>query len=157
MGNPPVLAFILPHIKLEGDGPSHYTKRQKSYGNGFRVSADTETLLYTERNACPPGKKVVPNNRPANSDGHLVAGAADSSASEPPWDSARNNSIVASVPVWDHWDTNGFMAAWLTRRAKCSTVDLPTLTLPKTASAFVRLNSQTTAAGRDRHTLACGA
>ena len=34
------------------------------------------------------------------------------------------------------------MAAWLTRRAKCSTVDLPTLTLPKTASAFVRLNSQ---------------
>ena len=80
----------------------HYTKRQKSYGNGFRVSADTETLLYTERNACPPGKKVVPNNRPANSDGHLVAGAADSSASEPPWDSARNDSIVASVPVWDH-------------------------------------------------------
>jgi hypothetical protein len=80
----------------------NYTKRQKSYGNGFRVSADTETLLYTERNACPPGKKVVPNNRPANSDGHLVAGAADSSASEPPWDSARNDSIVASVPVWDH-------------------------------------------------------
>jgi hypothetical protein len=45
---------------------------------------------------------VVPNNRPANSDGHLVAGTADSSASEPPWDSARNDSIVASVPVWDH-------------------------------------------------------
>ena len=80
----------------------HYTKRQKSYGNGFRVSADTETLLYTERNACPRGKKVVPNNRPANSDGHLVAGTADSSASEPPWDSARDDSIVASVPVWDH-------------------------------------------------------
>src|SRR5258708_24364298 len=33
------------------------------------------------------------------------------------------------------------MAAWLTRRAKSSAVDLPTLTLPKTASAFVRLNS----------------
>jgi hypothetical protein len=128
----------------------HYTKRQKSYGNG---SADTEMLLCTERNACPPGKKVVPNNRPANSDGHLVAGTADYSASEPPWDSARNNSTVASVPVWN---PNGFMAAWLTRRAKCSTVDLPALTLPKTASAFVRLNSQTTTTGRDRHALACG-
>ena len=79
-----------------------YTKRQKPYGNGFRVSVDTETLLYTERNACPPGKKVVPNTRPANSDGHLVAGAADSSASEPPWDSTSNDSIVAFVPVWDH-------------------------------------------------------
>jgi hypothetical protein len=45
---------------------------------------------------------VVTNTRPANSDGHLVAGAADSSASEPPWDSTSNDSIVAFVPVWDH-------------------------------------------------------
>ncbi len=79
----------------------HYTKRQKSYGKGFRVSADLRRF-YTQRNACPPGKKVFPNNRPAYSDGHLVAGAADSSASGPPWNSARNDSIVASVPVWDH-------------------------------------------------------
>jgi hypothetical protein len=33
------------------------------------------------------------------------------------------------------------MATSLTRRAECSAVDLPTLTLPKTASAFVRLDS----------------
>ncbi len=45
---------------------------------------------------------MVPNNRPANSDGHLVAGDADSSAADLPWDCARNDSIVASVTVWDH-------------------------------------------------------
>jgi hypothetical protein len=44
------------------------------------------------------------------------------------------------------------MAAWLIRRANCSTVDLPTLTLPKT-SAFVRLSSQTSAAVREFYAL----
>jgi len=32
MGEPPPLVFIVPQLILEGDGPSHYTKRQKSYG-----------------------------------------------------------------------------------------------------------------------------
>src|SRR5258708_30203018 len=79
-GNLSADPIIDPPRRMRG----HYTKRQKSYGNGFRVSADTETLLYTESNVCPPGKKVVPNNRSANSSDHLVAAAPDSSAAQPP-------------------------------------------------------------------------
>jgi hypothetical protein len=33
MGEPPPLVFIVPQLILEGDGPSHYTKRQKSYAS----------------------------------------------------------------------------------------------------------------------------
>jgi hypothetical protein len=35
MGEPPLLAFILPQLILEGDGPSHYTKGQKTVRLGL--------------------------------------------------------------------------------------------------------------------------
>jgi hypothetical protein len=35
MGEPPPLVFIVPQLILEGDGPSHYTNGQKSYGKAL--------------------------------------------------------------------------------------------------------------------------
>ncbi len=107
-----------------------------------------------KRNAGPTSKKVFPNDHPLNSDGHLIAGAADSAPSKSSWDSARNNPVVASILVRNCPDTNGLLAGLLTR-AKCSTVALSPHTLPKTPSVFVRLAAHDSPR-RDRHALACG-
>jgi hypothetical protein len=84
---------------------------------------------------------VVTNNRPANSDDHLIDGAADTSSCGSPWNCACNDSFVACVPVWNHCGTNGFMAIWLIRRTTCSPLALPPLTISTSSSIFVRLNS----------------